>query len=216
MDELLIKLNEYPFCSFCFSPFLKWLAERPNALSEENALITVLLNKDDERLKNLEHLLCRSRDILGISDPRFRDIFGFSHDLLTKDPEKVHDILAEPTLVVNLSDYGFTRIQKLPKFIKHSGSKLPVADFIAQHSGKKYAIELKTIRMENNPKPVTGKIMGSSEPEWWIKMFKSNIETKIKDKDNKAVTQLSNTKKILPVTTQCLLCMIGALAQQLL
>ncbi len=132
---------------------------------------------------------------MGLSDIKFCNAFGFSHDLLTLDPEKVHDILAEPILVVNLYNHGFEIIEKLPRFIKHQGNRIAVADFAALRFGKKYAIELKTVRMENKPKPVPGKPMGNSTLQyWWGVMFRNNLITKIEDKDRKVITQLLNTK----------------------
>lgn len=196
LDDLAAVLDRYPLSSACFSSYLQWLSKRPDADLEENDLITALSQQDHERLERLESLLIRSQEILGLSDTEFRNGFGFSHDLLAVDPEKVHDILAEPILVVNLSDHGFDKIEKLPRFIKHNAKRIPVADFVACRFGKKYAIELKTIRMENNPKPVPGKPMGNAtKPYWWGEMFKNNLITKIEDKDRKAITQLLNTKR---------------------
>jgi hypothetical protein len=107
----------------------------------------------------------------------------------------VHDILAEPTLAVDLYNHGFYEIEKLTRPIKHQGNRIAIADFTAQRSGKKYAIELKTVRMENKPKPVPGKLMGNSIlPYWWGTMFRNNLITKIEDKDRKVITQLLNTK----------------------
>ena len=104
--------------------------------------------------------------------------------------------MAEPILVVSLSEHGFGNISKLPRFIKHGGQRIAAADFVGEHSGKKYAIELKTIRMENNPKPQPGKPTGNALiPDWWGNMFRNNIITKIEDKDRKVLTQLINTKK---------------------
>jgi len=193
-------LNEilcgYPLTSTCFSPYVCWLTSHPDVDLQENDLFSVLANGDHKRLKQLEDLLIRARDLLSLTDREFRRAFGFSNDLLTLDPEKVHDVLAEPVLVVSLSEHGFGNIRKLPRFIKHEGQRLAASDFVGERAGKKYAIELKTIRMENNPKPQPGKPTGNAPiPYWWGDMFRSNIITKIEDKNRKVLTQLINTKK---------------------
>ena len=189
-------LSGYPLTSTCFSPYVCWLASHPDVDLQENDLFSVLTNGDHKRLECLEAFLIRTRDLLALSDEEFRNVFGFSKDLLTLDPEKVHDILAEPILVVSLSEHGFGNIRKLPRFIKHRGQRIAAADFVGERSGKKYAIELKTIRMENNPKPQPGKPTGNPLiPDWWGNMFRNNIITKIEDKDRKVLTQLINTKK---------------------
>ena len=102
-----------------------WLASQPDGDLQENDLFSVLAKGDHTRLERLEALLIRARDFLSISDEEFRNVFGFSNDLLTLDPEKVHDILAEPILVVSLSGrLGFGNIRKLPRFIKHGGQRI--------------------------------------------------------------------------------------------
>jgi hypothetical protein len=189
-------LSGYPLTSTCFSPYVCWLASHPDIDLQENDLFSMLAKGDHKGLERLEALLIRSRDLLALSDGEFRNIFGFSKDLLTFDPEKVHDVLAEPILVVSLSEHGFGNIRKLPRFIKRGGQRIAAADFVGERSGKKYAIELKTIRMENNPKPQLGKPTGNALiPEWWANMFRNNIITKIEDKNRKVFTQLINTKK---------------------
>lgn len=178
VNELTALLNCFPLSSACFSDYIRWLADHPTATIEEqeNDLISALQKGDRDRLKRLESLLSRARETLALSETEFRNVFGFSNDLLTADPEKVHDVLAEPILVVNLSEHGFEKIRKLPKFIKQAGQRVAVADFVAERAGKKYAIELKTIRMENNPKPQPGKPMGNALiPYWWGEMFRNNI-----------------------------------------
>jgi hypothetical protein len=189
-------LSGYPLTRACFSPYVGWLASHRDADLQENDLFSVLAKGDHKRLERLEALLIRTRDLLSLSDEEFRNVFGFSNDLLTLDPEKVHDILAEPILVVSLSEHGFGHIRKLPRFIKRGGQRIAAADFVGERSGKKYAIELKTIRMENNPKPQPGKPTGNALiPDWWSNMFRNNIITKIEDKNRRVFTQLINTKK---------------------
>lgn len=110
----------------------------------------------------------------------------------------MHDILAEPVIVVSLAKKGFDKIRKIPKFIKHHDQRLPAADFTAERTDKKFAIELKTIRMENNPRPEPGVPMGNAMiPSWWRVMFRNNTITKIEDKNRRVLKQLANTKSYL-------------------
>lgn len=129
-----------------------------------------------------------------MSDKRFRDAF-FGNDLLTDDPEKVHDVLTKPALVRDLAVHGFADITKLPPFLKDGQQRCAAADFTATRSGKRYAIELKAIRPENKPKPQSGAptVNRALIPYWWGTMFRNNVLTKIEAKHCKVLTQLSNT-----------------------
>src|SRR4030042_2432261 len=109
-NDLILNLKPYPFSTVCFTPYLQWLCHQPDPDLKDNDLIAALSERDSPKLEKLESLLIRSREILGLSEKQFISAFGFSNDLLTLDPEKVHDILSEPTLVVNLSDHGFDSI----------------------------------------------------------------------------------------------------------
>ena len=104
-------LEKYPFSATCFMPYLEWLTQQSGIELKDNDLIVALSEQDTEKLKLLETLLNRSRKILCLTETDFLNVFGFSNDLLTIDPEKVHDILAEPILVVNLSENGFSNIK---------------------------------------------------------------------------------------------------------
>lgn len=196
LSQDITYLKNFPFSYKCFSPYLHWLEKQAEVSQDGNDLISTLLKRDDESLKKLESLLLSSHEILGLTEKEFLSVFGFNNDLLTLDHEKVHDILAEPILVVNMNEHGFEKIKKLPSFIKHQGSKIACADFTAERSGKTYAIELKTVRMENKPKPVPGKPTGNSLiPDWWGTMFRNNLVTKIEDKKQRVIKQLVNTKQ---------------------
>jgi hypothetical protein len=191
-------LGGYPVTSVCLSDYVRWLGDNPTIDLEHNDLISVLQAEDVECLEKLEYLLCRAREIIGLSEKDFKASFGFSTDLHSRDPDKIHDVLAEPVVVVSLADNGFHAIRKLPRFIKHEGHRLPAADFTAERAGKKFAIELKTIRMENKPRPQTGKLTGNAMiPSWWRDMFRNNTKTKIEDKNRKVLAQLANTKRHL-------------------
>lgn len=198
VNELITFLDRYPLISACFSHYIRWLTDHPSIEVQDNDLIFALQKGDREGMERIETLLSSARETLALTEMEFRNIFGFSNDLLTVDPEKVHDILAEPILVVALAEHGFLKIRKLPRFIKQARQRTPVADFVAERAGKKYAIELKTIRKENNPKPQPGKPIGNALiPNWWCEMFRNNIIIKIEDKGRKVLSQLANTKSQL-------------------
>jgi hypothetical protein len=91
-------LDGYPLTSACFSRYVCWLASHPDIDLQENDLFSMLAKGDHKRLERLEALLIRSRDLLALSDGEFRKVFGFSKDLLTLDPEKVHDVLLGTSL----------------------------------------------------------------------------------------------------------------------
>jgi hypothetical protein len=145
-----------------------------------------------DRLARTESLLAEAISILDLDPPQFCRAFGFSDDLLSADPEKVHDVLAEPQVAVTLDSCGFSQVRKILKPIKSSGNEIPTADFTAQRDSLKYAVEVKTVRMEKGVEP--GKWLGNGRiPNWWGKMFLNNAITKIEDKDRKVLEQLNNT-----------------------
>ena len=198
VSKLLAILSRYSLSSFCLSDYIRWLGQHANIDIKHNDLISILEAENVERLEKLEQLLLDARQILGLSEIQFKTSLGFADDLLSPDPEKVHDILSEPVIVVSLAKTGFDNIRKLPKFIKHQNQRLPAADFTAERTDKKFAIELKTIRMENNPRPEQGVPMGNAMiPSWWRVMFRNNSITKIEDKNRRVLTQLTNTKSHL-------------------
>lgn len=195
-QKLIDSLKKYPLTKHCFTAFIQWLlcTNTENSLADYD-LIDAIEKNETDRLERCEKLLTQSRNILDITTDEFCKAFGFSDDLLTKDPEKIHDILAEPLFVIDLSNNGFCNIQKLPpNFLVDSEIKKN-SDFIATHGKNKFAIELKTIRMENKPKPEEGKFLGdSAKPYWWGEMFHKNATTKIEDKNKRALNQLNNTR----------------------
>lgn len=210
--KLISELEEFPLTCKCFKDYVEWLCKQPTADLEENDLIFLLRDqptpdlagidlgsfRQEQKhcLQKLEGYLQKSQQLLGISEQEFCNIFGFKNDLKTIDPEKIYDILAEPLLVVDLDEFGFTQIEKLPRFIKHNNHRLPNADFLAQYKGFKFAIEVKTIRTENKPKPGIGELIGNPMiPSWWRTMFQNNIVTKIKDKNKRVLSQLTNALK---------------------
>ena len=138
-------LKQYPFLQTCFKKYISWLEKKDTNEIEDNDLVIALKKEDLERLKKLETCLLEAKTILSVSETDFCNIFGFNNDLLSPDPEKIHDILAEPLIVVDLDKHGFTDIKKLPNFIKKDGEKLKSADFTAVLSDRKYAIEVKNL-----------------------------------------------------------------------
>ena len=135
-----------------------------------------------------------SCQILNLKIDAFARAFGFFDDLLVDDAEKVHDILAELIVAMHLNEEGFTDVTKLPGKISEDGEERPCADFLATRKSKRYAVEVKTVRMERD---LEDDVVydGSGESNWWRKMFSSNAVTKVEDKSQRAVRQLENTKE---------------------
>jgi hypothetical protein len=192
--QLLSALSPFPLTRYCFESFIQWVCVNADGHLAEYDLIDAIEKNEIDKLRKCEKLLVSSRNILGLTEEAFRSAFGFSDDLLTSDAEKIHDILAEPLLVVDLRNHGFTEIKKLPRYIISSSEKKQNCDFMALRRDSTFAIELKTIRMENKPKPEPGKVLGNSaKPYWWGEMFRNNSVTKIEDKDQRVLSQFDST-----------------------
>ena len=194
-SALLDRLTGYPLSAHCFSDYVRWITSNVQDGWENYDVIRVLDEGDVERLRVIESRLNQARTILGLSEKDFSRVFGFTDDLLSDDPEKVHDILAEPLFVVDLFHQGFSSISKLPPFIRTTTDKVRNADFLAHRGPHSFAVELKTIRMENKPKPEPGRLLGNgTKPDWWGEMFRNNAITKIEDKDRRVLAQLANAR----------------------
>ena len=193
---LLNRLAAYPLLAHCFANHVRWITSNVRGGWESYDVVRVLDEGELERLSLIESRLSESRNILDLSEQEFARVFGFNDDLLSDDPEKVHDILAEPLLVVDLAHRGFSAIGKLPPFIRTGSERARNADFLASFGKAKFAIELKTIRMENKPKPEPGRLLGNStKPGWWRDMFRRNAITKIEDKNRRVLDQLANARR---------------------
>lgn len=192
--KLLDAIERFPLLSKCFSPYIKWLVENVKECLDEYDLIKAIKEKEYHRLEKLENLLQRAKQILEMNKEKFSRTFGFTNDLLIEEPEKIHDILAEPLFIVDLDEAGFTSIIKLPKSISIANQKMKNADFTAVYKSDKFVIELKTIRTENNLN--TNQMIGdATKPYWWGHMLRNNIITKIEDKGRRVLSQLENGAK---------------------
>jgi hypothetical protein len=192
-QDLLDALSHYRLTHACFSRFITWFCGNiPEAVHDQYDLISLLIENDPVRLQQIEEILSRSMEILDLQENEFIKAFGFKDDLLASDPEKIHDVLAEPLVVINLDDLGFSKIRKIRKSIRKNGVQIPTADFLAEHQNDTFAIEIKTVRMEQNIKP--GQFMGDPfKPFWWGEMLQNNLITKIEDKERRVIDQLINT-----------------------
>lgn len=193
-QALLETLSRYPSSLRCFSSYVKWVCENVSKDLEKYELIVILDRNDQGELAKLEEQINASCRILDLKVDAFASAFGFLDDLLVDDAEKVHDLLNEARVTIYLDKQGFTHIQKLPPRIKKDGRELACADFLATRKSRKYAVEVKTIRMENDLED--GVVYdGSGESNWWCKMFFCNAVTKIEDKSQRAIRQLESTKE---------------------
>ncbi len=196
--HLIEYLQKFPTCAACFCLYVEWLESNTLLSPEDNDLIVALQHEDFEKLNILEALLNQSIKILGLTKKEFISTFSFDKDLLTLDHEIFHDILSEPILVVNLHDHGFSKIKKLPKTIQQRDGQVNSANFIAERGGHKYAIELKTARLENYLKTETRNLAESSLlPYWWGRILRNKLVTKIEHQNQRVVQQLLNTKEQL-------------------
>jgi len=201
--EHLDTLSRFPILFECFENYVAWVCEHCDDNLANYDLIRVLEDKDSVALLELDKRLAQAREILGITLKDFCRLFGFNDDLLAPEPEKIHDILAEPYFVLDLAAQSFSSIKKLPHSIVTDGKKTPVCDFTALLGTEKFAIEVKTIRIESWAED--GKLLGNaSKPYWWGDMFKSNVITKIEDKKHRVLKQLSNAKQHFRCTKQML------------
>jgi len=191
-NNLFDVIKQYKLISECFAKYISWIYENVKENDLENYdLISILNEKDLQRIQRLENLLQESQCILGVSETDFSKMFGFRDDLLTADPERVHDILAEPILVVDLDSHRFSSIKKIAHSVKLKNEKIPTADFVATRLNRKFAIELKTTRTESWAEE--GKVIGGPVPSWWQSMYQNNAITKIENENKKAIAQLENT-----------------------
>ena len=194
---LLHRLQAYPIAYECFYDYVRWVFDNiPSDHQLEFDLIRVLSQGLEDRLIRTEALLVQAIDVLDMTTAQFSRTFGFKDDLLAADTEKIFDILAEPAVSVYLDAHGFNKILKILKPIKINYKQTPTADFTALRDTHKYAIEVKTVRMEKGIEP--GKPMGNAQiPNWWGKMLFNNAVTKIEDKNLTVVDQLNNTAQHL-------------------
>ena len=187
------RLAEYPTAHECFSDYVSWIfANIPREQLKDYDLISVLLQGQKDRLARTETLLAQATLILDMDSSEFCRAFGFGNDLLVADPEKIHDVLAEPQVAVTLDANGFSKVRKIIKPLKSDGNEIPTADFVALRDSYKHAVEAKTVRMEQGIEP--GKPLGNALiPNWWGEMFLNNAITKIEDKGRRVLDQLNNT-----------------------
>lgn len=191
-EALIQELTRYPMLEKTLKPYVKWAITKTPNNGDGHKVIKALRARNRDVLSKLEKLFFKSQAILDISMDEFIRTFGFHNDLLEDNPEKIHDVIAEPLLVVKLTEHGFSSIKKLPRSIVADGTQLALADFTAERSSLKFAIELKTTRTEHEI--VKGKpIENAMQPDWWGEMFLNNARTKIENKDRHLIKQLRNT-----------------------
>jgi len=197
-EKLLNIISKYPLLNQCFSKYITWICDNVQKGYQEYDLIKCLIESEEfHRLKVLEESLNQSLDILKINKKEFCNKFGFTKDLLTNDPEKLYDTLAETLFVLELDKNHFSDICKLPNSIKTDEGKISNSDFIATLKKQRYAIEIKTIRI-GNMSPLNNDNLPygtSGQHTWYVEMFLNNAITKIENKKGKLFKQLDNTYK---------------------
>ena len=195
-EKLLNIISKYPLSNQCFSKYIIWICDNVKEDYQKYDLIKCLTNSEEfHRLEKLEEGLNLSQKILKISTKEFCNKFGFTKDLLTNEPEKLHDLLAETLFVLDLEKNHFYDIQKLPDSIKIGKNKIPNSDFIATLKNQRYAIEIKTIRIGNVSLPHNDILPDGTlrQNYWYGEMFLNNAIKKIESKQRKLFKQLNNT-----------------------
>jgi len=198
-EKLLNIISKYPLLNQCFSNYIIWICDNVKEDYQKFDLITFLNDtKEHNRFALLEERLNQSLNILKINEKEFCNKFGFTKDLLTNEEEKIYDVLVEPQFVLDLDKNHFHDIQKLPDAIKIDKNKVSNSDFIATLNKKKYAIEIKTIRIGDKSLLNNDNLSNSTllrQSNWWGKMLLNNAIIKIENKQRKLFRQLNNTCK---------------------
>jgi hypothetical protein len=146
------------------------------------------MDGDVEALQATELFLAEACRALDQTPQTLTRQFRLDSDLMSRDPEKLHDIFSELTFVQELDERDFRSIRKRP-----TRKGVPTCDFTAQRGSEAYAIEVKTIRTESWARP--GELLGDgTKASWWSTMLSQNIRTKIGERDNKAITQLTSAR----------------------
>jgi hypothetical protein len=199
-DDIQSLLRNYPFVKFCFEKYINWIFSIEDlSCIREFPLIDMMLSTSDryQRTQELENKLLRSKQILKLDGEEFRERFGFKDNLLTHDKGEIHNILAEPLFVLDLSNNNFGNIEKISRRIRGNDKQIKLADFRAEYNGECFAIELKTTMMESTME--NGKFLGGGKDEA-IKMLINNCLKKIEEKNHKVLEQLNNTCKLYNCT----------------
>lgn len=186
---LLTTLQAFPLLHVCFAEYVAWVCRHHPDVAMDHELVGALAKHETHKLEQLQSLLAQSRDVLAVSELAFVRMFGFNTDLLARNPEKLHDLLAEALFVVDLRNLGFIDIARIVPHKLPNGDVVPAADFTARRRGKVFAIEVKTVRTESWVEDL--KPMGNGTiPSWWRTMFRQNAVTKIENGNRRALRQL--------------------------
>jgi hypothetical protein len=176
----------------CFADYVQWFCSNVTDGWEEHDLVRVLQDEEASTLADLESKLTASRQILSVTEFEFATLFSFKDDLLTNDPGKIHDLLGEALFVMDLAGLGFTSISRLAPGRAGGRNAQMGSDFTAVCADRKFAVEVKTIRVEAWAKP--GVLIGDgTQAAWWRKMYRQNAKTKIEDKSQRVIKQLRST-----------------------
>jgi hypothetical protein len=191
-QKLLNTLQAHPLLYTCFADYVTWFCTNAADQWEEHRLIKALCRQKTQVLSELESGLTISRKTLGLTESDFATQFAFTDDLLTKDPAKIHDLLAEVLFVNNLDNLDFTSIGRPQVEGKRTGRVPLSADFTARRLGAKFAIEVKTIRPDRER--ANGRVVSvSPQPALAQTIFHDDVVKKIERKERHVIRQLQAT-----------------------
>ncbi len=206
--EALNSLQGYPMMDAAFRDHIIYIYTKvPEDQRHRYDIFEIISKRNAEELARVECWLSKAAEILGLNAEQFAQKFDFK-TLRTDDPEKLYDVLAEPLVAIDLDAQGFTSINKLDRYIPTCEGSKPTADFTAILGILKFAIEVKTVRLEKDvqelirlqPKEHEKRIKSLRlspvpKPSPWLEDFKKAIATRI----GPATTQLESTRQYMEI-----------------
>jgi hypothetical protein len=193
-QQLLKTLQAHPLLYTCFAKYITWFCANDVDEWEKYQLMKALCERRLHVISELESSLTISRETPGLTESDFATQFAFTDDLLTEDPPKIHDLLAEVLFVNNLTDLRFTSIRRPQVKVKGAGRAPKSADFTAWRFGAKFAIEVKTIRSDR--KGANGRALDfSRKPPLAQSVFQEDVVKKINSRERHVIQQLQATAR---------------------
>lgn len=199
LDDLLDTLRPYELLSACFSGYLRCVCQRCQDPGDHQ-LVWAIENGPSDWMAGVERSLEHCMSILGdTSVSTFVARYRFDEELCPREPTlpdagKVDDILSGVLFLLDFERLGLRQIRKLDPDIRVQGQQIRQADYVAEHSEGRLAIEVKTIRTETWASD--GAWIGSGTcAYWWGEMFVRDLTRKLMAKDGGIIAQLTNTAK---------------------
>lgn len=203
-SKALSIIKRYPMMNEAFHDHIIYICTKvPENQRRRYDIFEIISKRNEEELVRVDCWLNTAAEILSLTAEQFAKKFD-SKDLQINEPEKLQDFLAEPLVAIDLDARGFTSIKKLNRFIPTRKGSKPVADFTAVLGNLKFAVEVKTARLEKEVQELIG-----MQPEEYLKGIKSRrLSPAVKpspwldDFKNATVTRIGPATKQLDSTCQ--------------